>query len=79
MSEPTNSDPRDKWSIFHFSQSNRSGPGQGNVPNLLRRVAESVDALGDVQVSDITFARYPTDDEDDLRITVFYHRKLSDR
>lgn len=48
-------DERAKWSIFHFSQSNGDGPGRGDVPALLRRVADSLDALGDVQVQDVTF------------------------
>ena len=64
----------DKWTIFHFSQSNPKGPGQGDVAALLRLVAESVDELGDVQVQDVTFHTEPTDDEDDLTMTVYYHR-----
>jgi len=64
----------DKWTIFHFSQSNPKGLGQGDVAALLRRVAESVDELGDVQVQDVTFHTEPTEGEDDLTMTVYYHR-----
>jgi hypothetical protein len=67
-------DPRDQWTMLHFSQSNPSGPGQGDVPALLRRVADSIDALADVTVEDITFSSQPTADERDLSLTVYYHR-----
>lgn len=67
-------DPRDKWTISHFSQSNPAGEGQGNVASLLRRVADSLEALGDVMIEDITFSSEPTGDERDLTMTVYYHR-----
>ena len=67
-------DERDQWSVFHFSQSNGDGPGSGDVAALLRRVADSLDALGDVQVQDITFHSQVTDGEDDLSMTVYYDR-----
>ena len=60
--------------MFHFSQSNSDGPGQGDVAALLRRVADSVEALGDVRVEDITFASEVTADERDISMTVYYHR-----
>ena len=41
--------------IAHFSQSNPSGRGQGNVAALLRRVAASIEELGVVEVQDIAF------------------------
>jgi len=65
----------DEWSVFHFSQSNPPGEGQGDVAALLRRVADEIDSLGDVQVQDITFSSEPTDCEDDLTVTVYYHRE----
>jgi len=37
-------------------------------------VADSLEALGDVQVHDITFRSEPTDSEDDLAMTVYYDR-----
>ena len=67
-------DPRDKWTINHFSKSNPTGPGQGDVANLLRSVAESLEELGDIVVQDVVFHSEPTADEDDLTITVYYHR-----
>jgi hypothetical protein len=68
------SDPGDEWTMFHFSQSNPDGPGQGDVPALLRRVADSIEALGDVMVEDITFSSEPTADERDVSMAVYYHR-----
>lgn len=67
-------DPEDetKWTTFHFSQSNPLGEGQGSVPALLRRVADSIDRLGDVDVHDLVFRSVVAADEDDLTITVYY-------
>ena len=63
----------DKWSVLHFSQSNPDGPGQGDVPALLRRVAKTIEDLGDVDVQDITFHSEVTAEEDDLTMTVYHH------
>jgi hypothetical protein len=65
---------RDEYTIFNFAQSNPSGERQGLVPALLRRVADSIEALGDVQVQDITFHSEVTGEEDDLTMIVYYHR-----
>jgi hypothetical protein len=62
-------------SISHFSQNNSTGEGQGYVPALLRRIADSIEALGDVDVQDITFSRSATGGEDDLTMTVYYYRE----
>ena len=68
-------DPVDQWSTLHFSQSNPADAGQGDVAALLRRVAESIDKLGDIQVADITFHSEVTGGEDDLTMTVYYARE----
>jgi hypothetical protein len=68
-------DERDKWTIFHSSQCNPEGEGQGNVPLLLRRVADTITELGDVQVQDITFASEVTGGEDRVGMTVYYARQ----
>jgi hypothetical protein len=66
-------DPRDKWTINHFSLANL----EGSLPTLLRRLAEEVEALGDVDVQDITFGSEVTADEPELHMTVYYHRERS--
>lgn len=45
--------PSDRYVICHFSQGNPAGPGQDNVPALLRRVADTIEQLGAVEVQDI--------------------------
>lgn len=72
MTEHRSVDPATSM-IRHVSQSNRDGDGQGDVAALLRRVADTLDQLGDVQVEDITFHSEVTDGEDDLSMTVYYH------
>jgi hypothetical protein len=63
-----------RWSCYHFSQSNPVGDEQGNVAALLRRVADTVDGLGDATVMDITFTSQPTPAGDDVSMTVYYSR-----
>jgi len=62
-----------------FSQSNPSGEGSGDVPGLLRRVATSIEQLGDVQVLDVTFHSEPTGEEDDIRLTVYFDDRPRNR
>lgn len=64
---------QEHWTISHFSQANPRGPGQGDVVGLLRRVADTIDELGDVTIQDITFAIEVTDAEDVVSMTVYYH------
>jgi hypothetical protein len=54
-------------------QSDPEGPDQGYVPSLLRRVADTIEALADVQIQDITFSSEVTGGEDTLMMTVYYH------
>ncbi|WP_202976559.1 hypothetical protein [Curtobacterium sp. HSID17257] len=69
----TDAGARSTWTINHFSQSNPAGDGQGDVAALLRRVAQTIDDLGDVSIEDITFASSVTAGEDDLTVTVSFH------
>jgi hypothetical protein len=41
------------WTARHFSQANPAGRGQGDVPSLLRRVADTIEGLGPVEVQDL--------------------------
>jgi len=60
------------WAVRTFSRSNPAGDGQGDVAALLRRIADTIESLGDVDVRDITFCSEVTGAEDDLTMTVYY-------
>jgi hypothetical protein len=62
----------ERYTMNHFSQGNPVGAGQGDVPALLRRVADTIAELGDVTVHDITFHREHIDGEDAVTMTVYY-------
>jgi hypothetical protein len=59
--------------VQHFTQANPMGSGQG-IPDLLRRVAQTLESLGGVDVVDITFRSDIADDGDWAAMTVYYHR-----
>jgi hypothetical protein len=61
------------WQVEHFSQSNPDGPDQGDVAALLRRVADTIETLGDITVQDLVFHQEFTADDADLLVTVYYH------
>jgi hypothetical protein len=67
----------DEFVCFHFSQNNPVGTGQGSVPALLRRVADSIEELGPIEVQDITFATEITADGIWPSLTVYYHREAA--
>jgi hypothetical protein len=62
------------WVIHHFSHSNQKGAGQGDVPALLRRVAEAVEELGLIKVQDVTFDTEVTEDGPWHSMTVYFHK-----
>ena len=66
---------RARWTVEHFSQANPEGDGQGDVPALLRRVADSVADLGSVDVQDVVFHAEMDDGEDRPHMTVYFHRR----
>jgi hypothetical protein len=63
----------ESWNCRYFSQANPAGPGQDDVPALLRRLADSIEALGDVDVQDITFESEVTAGGDHPSMTVYFH------
>jgi hypothetical protein len=65
--------------ISQFSISNPSGDGPGFVPALLRRMADAIASEGDVDVQDLTFQSDETEGEDDLTMTVYFHRQARRR
>jgi hypothetical protein len=62
----------ERYTMSHFSQANPAGERQGDVPALLRRVADSITELGDVKVHDITFHTELLDGKDAVTMAVYY-------
>lgn len=67
--------PSGTWTVHHFSQANPEDPGQANVPALLRRVADTVEGLGEVQVLDLVMHTEMTEDGDWHSLTVYYDHR----
>ena len=65
----------ESWAVRHFSQANPRGPGQDDVPALLRRVADSIERLGPVEVQDVTFGTEVTEDGPWYSLTVYFHEQ----
>ncbi|WP_034262691.1 hypothetical protein [Actinospica robiniae] len=61
------------WTIRHFSQANPSGAAQGDVAALLRRVADSLDRLGAIEVMDLVLHTEVTEDGTWPSLTVYFH------
>lgn len=57
------------------AQSNPSGDGQENIPALLRRVVESLENLGSVEVLDMCFHTTLGSGADDPTLVVYYVRR----
>lgn len=69
-------DAGDRWTVEHYSQANPEGNGQESVPALLRRLADSLEALGRVSVQDLAFHMEMDDDgRDRPTATVYFHRE----
>ncbi len=68
VSEPT------AWTIEHFSLASPKGQGQGNVPLLLRRVADVIEEFGTGQIQDLVLHTEVNEFGDWPSITVYFHR-----
>jgi hypothetical protein len=60
------------WTTHHFSQANPKGSDQANVPALLRRIAESIELLGTIEVHNISFGTEMTENGPWHHITVYF-------
>jgi hypothetical protein len=60
------------WSAQHFSQANPAGPGQNDVAALLRRVADTIAELGEVEILDLVMHVEVTEDGNWPSITAYY-------
>jgi hypothetical protein len=65
------------WAVEYFSQANPAGKDQDDVPALLRRVADSTDALGEVEVQDLVMHTEVTENGDWYSLTVYFHRSTA--
>lgn len=59
--------------IHHLSQANPAGPGQGDVPALLRRFADTIEGLGPATVQDLVFATEITAEGPWTSLTAYFH------
>ena len=72
MSDDCGMSTPSSWSAQHFSQANPAGQCQNDIPALLRRVADSIAALGDVEILDLVMHEEVTEDGNWPSITVYY-------
>ena len=68
-----------KATAEHFSQANPAGPGQDDIPSLLRRVAESVETIGPVDVQDLILHTEVTEHGPWYSLTVYFQRLTDPR
>jgi hypothetical protein len=61
------------WTVRHFSQANPAGPGCDSVPSLLRRLADSVEALGPAEIQDVVISSEMTEHGPWWSGTVSFH------
>lgn len=64
----------DEYFTRLFAISNPEGEGQDSVSALLRRLADALDEMGDIDVSEITFGNDVTEDGDFPFATVYFTR-----
>lgn len=62
------------WTALHLSQANAAGPGQADLPMLLRRVAQTIEELGPVDVHDLVLHNEVTSAGNWYSITVYFDR-----
>ncbi|MFJ4667944.1 hypothetical protein [Kitasatospora purpeofusca] len=63
----------DSWTVRHFSQANPAGPGFDSRPALLRMLADSIEALGPVEVQDVVLEAEMTEHGPWRSGTVYFH------
>jgi hypothetical protein len=65
------------WTVRHFALANPRGPNQGDVPALLRRLAETLTSYGAVHVQDIVFHLEMDEDGNDWPSAIVYFHESS--
>jgi hypothetical protein len=62
------------WSAEHFSLANPRGPGQGDVPLLLRRVADAIGEYSPVEIQDLILHAEVNEYGSWPSVTVYFHQ-----
>jgi hypothetical protein len=65
----------EQWSTEQFSLGNPDGPGQDDLPALLRRVADALEHLGPIDVQDLVLHPEMNEFGDCHSMTVYFHRR----
>jgi hypothetical protein len=65
------------WITEHFSLGNPAGPGQDDLPALLRRVADAIEQLGAVEIQDLVLHPETSEFGDCHSMTVYFNRRTS--
>ncbi|MFI5649233.1 hypothetical protein [Kitasatospora sp. NPDC051705] len=63
----------ESWTIRHFSRAKPAGPGCDSMPALLRRLADSIEELGPVEVQDVVIESEMTEHGPWRSGTVYFH------
>jgi len=66
------SEAPENWTARHFSQANPAGRGQGDVAALLRRVADTLERLGSLEVHDLVKHNGATPEGDWPSLIVYF-------
>jgi hypothetical protein len=64
----------DHWLMRHFSLANPKGRRQGDLPRLLRSVAQELESIGDAEVHDLVLHTDTTSRGLWYSVTVYYAR-----
>lgn len=64
----------DRVQLRSISQGNPRGAGQDDLPALLRRFADTVEALGTIEVEDLVMHDEITEDGSWLSFTLYYSK-----
>jgi hypothetical protein len=68
----------DSWTAEHFAQNLPAGPGQDDVPALLRHVADTLESYGQLDVQDLVLHGHHEITEHGAwpSVTVYFRRPL---
>lgn len=68
-----------RFTTFHFSQANpKDAPDVTSVPALLRRVAGTIEEMGDIEIQDLVMHTEITAEGIWPSLTVYYSDKATD-